>query len=135
MKKTKKPAKAQVSPQPVSPALQQVQTEKKLRGIHVMKGFLDFIREQGVVGLAVGFIMGGAVSKVVSSLVADIINPFLGIILGAAGNLSEATFQVGNAVVAWGKFVSVLIDFSVIALVVYFGVKMMKLDQIDKKKS
>jgi len=37
-----------------------------------MKGFLDFIREQGVVGLAVGFILGGAVSKLVASLVADI---------------------------------------------------------------
>ena len=56
-----------------------------------MKGFTDFIREQGVVGLAVGFILGGAVSKVVSSLVSDIINPVLGIVLGAAGNLSECT--------------------------------------------
>jgi len=37
-------------------------------------GFIDFVREQGVVGLAVGFILGGAVSKVVSSLVKDIIN-------------------------------------------------------------
>jgi large conductance mechanosensitive channel len=135
MKNTKKAHRAVAAPQLVSPALQQVQTDKQLRGIHVMKGFLDFIREQGVVGLAVGFIMGGAVSKVVTSLVTDIINPFLGIILGAAGNLSEATFQVGNAVVFWGKFINVLIDFAVIAVVVYFGVKLMKLDQIDKKKS
>jgi large conductance mechanosensitive channel len=43
-----------------------------------MKGFLNFIREQGVVGLAVGFILGGSVSKVVTSLVTDIINPVLG---------------------------------------------------------
>ena len=40
-----------------------------------MKGFLEFVREQGVVGLATGFILGGAVSKVVTSLVTDIINP------------------------------------------------------------
>ena len=52
-----------------------------------MRVFMDFIREQGVVGLAVGFILGGAVSKVVSSLVEDIINPILGILLGAAGKL------------------------------------------------
>lgn len=99
-----------------------------------MRGFLEFIREQGVVGLAVGFIMGGAISKVVGSLANDIINPVLGIVLGAAGNLSDANWQVGGAIVAWGKFLSVLIDFAVIALVVYFGVKLMKIDRIDKKK-
>jgi large conductance mechanosensitive channel len=46
-----------------------------------IRGFADFIREQGVVGLATGFILGGAVSKVVSALVSDIINPLLGIVL------------------------------------------------------
>ena len=40
-----------------------------------MHGFMDFIRTQGVVGLAVGFILGGAVSKVVAALVTDVINP------------------------------------------------------------
>lgn len=101
----------------------------------VLEGFLSFIREQGVVGLAIGFILGGSVSKVVSSLVSDIINPVLSIILGAAGNLAEATLKVGAVEMHWGKFVSVLIDFIVIAAVVYYGVKMMGLDKIDKKKS
>jgi large conductance mechanosensitive channel len=100
-----------------------------------MRGFLEFIREQGVVGLAVGFIMGGAVSKVVSSLVSDIINPVLSIILGAAGNLNEATLKVGAVEMYWGKFVAVLIDFMVIAAVVYYSVKLMGIDKIDKKKS
>lgn len=105
------------------------------KGVLIMKGFLEFIREQGVIGLAVGFVMGGAVSKVVSSLANDIINPVLGILLGAAGNLSDAKWQVGGAEVAWGKFVSVLIDFAVIALVVYFAVKLLGIDRLDKKKS
>lgn len=99
-----------------------------------MKGFIDFIREQGVVGLAVGFILGGAVSKVVSSLVTDIINPVLGIVLGAAGNLSEAYLEVGSSKLMWGSFVNTIVDFAVIALVVYFGVKGLKLDKLDKKK-
>lgn len=99
-----------------------------------MKGFLEFIREQGVVGLAVGFILGGAVSKVVSSLVEDVINPLLGIILGAAGNLSDASLSVGSATLMWGKFVTGMIDFVVIAAVVYFGVKGLGLDKLDKKK-
>jgi large conductance mechanosensitive channel len=99
-----------------------------------MKGFLDFVREQGVVGLAVGFILGGAVSKVVAGLVTDIINPILGIALGATGELKTASFSVGSAQIMWGDFLSVLIDFTVIALVVYFGVKLIGLDKLDKKK-
>ena len=99
-----------------------------------MKGFIKFIREQGVVGLAVGFILGGAVSQVVSSLVKDIINPILGIALGAAGNLSEAAIKFGGAEIMWGNFISVVIDFIVIGLVVYYGVKKLGLDKLDKSK-
>lgn len=99
-----------------------------------MRGFLDFIREQGVVGLAVGFILGGAVSKVVSSLVTDIINPILGVALGAAGDLKSAAFHVGPISITYGNFLNTAVDFIVIALVVYFGVKLLKLDQLDKKK-
>lgn len=99
-----------------------------------MKGFLNFVREQGVVGLAVGFILGGAVSGVVSSLVEDIINPVLGIALGAAGNLADAYIAVGEARIMWGSFVNTAIDFLVIALVVYFGVKFLRLDKVDRKK-
>ena|SRR5690606_34135615 len=99
-----------------------------------MKGFLDFVREQGVVGLAVGFILGGAVSGLVNSIVEDLINPILGIALGAAGNLDARYFQVGEAKILWGSFITNAIDFLVIALVVYFGVTMLKLDKLDKKK-
>lgn len=100
-----------------------------------MKGFLDFVREQGVVGLAVGFILGGAVSKVVSALVEDIINPVIALGLGSIENLSEAYLQVGAAKILWGDFLNVFIDFVVVALVVYFGVKWLRLDKMDKKKS
>lgn len=95
---------------------------------------MDFIRKQGVVGLAVGFILGGAVSKVVTALVTDIISPLLGIVLGAAEGLKTASLKLGSAELMWGDFLSVLIDFLVIALVVYFGVKALKLDQLDKKE-
>lgn len=99
-----------------------------------MKGFLDFIREQGVVGLAVGFILGGAVSKLVSSLVGDIISPFLAISLSDLENLQKAYFEVGNAKIRWGNFLNVFIDFLIVSLVVYVSVKMLKLDRLDKKK-
>lgn len=99
-----------------------------------MKGFLNFIREQGVMGLAVGFILGGAVSKLVASLVSDLINPILGLALGAVGNLQDAYFKIGSAHVMWGHFIATIIDFVVIAAVVYFGIKGLGLDKLDKKK-
>ncbi len=99
-----------------------------------MKGFIEFIREQGVVGLAVGFILGGAVSKVVSALVTDIINPILGVILGSAEGLKSASFGIGSAQIMYGDLLSVVIDFLVIALVVYYGVKGLGLDKLDKSK-
>lgn len=100
-----------------------------------MNGFISFIREQGVMGLAIGFILGGAVSKVVASFVEDIINPLLGLALGSVEGLSEASLQIGEATIMWGDFLSVLIDFVVIAAVVYFIFKGLKLDQLDTKKS
>ena len=82
-----------------------------------------------------GFILGGAVSKVVASLVSDIINPILGVILGAAGNLDEAYVQIGSSKIMWGSFLNTSIDFLVIAFVVYYGVKWLELDKLDKKKN
>ena len=98
-----------------------------------MSGFIDFIRKQGIVGLAVGFILGGAISKVVAALVEDIINPIIGVFLGKAEGLAEASLAIGTVEILWGHFIGVIIDFLIIALVVYYGVKILKLDQLDKK--
>lgn len=98
-----------------------------------MKGFIDFIRTQGVVGLAVGFILGGAVSGVVKSIVDDVVNPILGLVLGQAEGLMEATFMVGTATIKYGSFINTFINFLVVAGVVYFGVKWLGLDKLDKK--
>lgn len=100
----------------------------------MFQGFLNFVREQGVVGLAVGFLLGGAVSKLVSSLVTDIINPILGLILGAAGNLRDMSLTLGPVSITFGNFLANMIDFAVIAAVVYYGVHILKLDKIDRKK-
>lgn len=99
-----------------------------------MKGFFEFIRERGVVGFAVGFILGGAVTRVVTALVNDIVNPVLGIVLGLTKNLDKATLKLGPAKIAWGHFTSVLIDFVVIAAVVYFLVRVLGLSRLDKAK-
>jgi large conductance mechanosensitive channel len=95
-----------------------------------MQGFIHFIRTQGVVGLAIGFILGGAVSKVVQSLVTDIINPAIGMLFGSTAGL--ASLRVGT--IYFGSFISTLIDFLIIAGVVYFGFKRLHLDRLDAKK-
>lgn len=99
-----------------------------------MKGFIQFIREQGVIGLAIGFILGGAVTKVVTSLVEDIINPVIGLIGGGTEGLAEAAIVVGDAQIRYGQFISVLINFLIISAVVYYVFKGLGLDRIDKKK-
>jgi large conductance mechanosensitive channel len=99
-----------------------------------MKGFLDFIREQGVVGLAVGFILGGAVSKVVTALVNDIINPLISALIGSADGLKTASIKVGSSAILYGDLISVVIDFTIVAFVVYFGVKILRLNKLDIKK-
>jgi large conductance mechanosensitive channel len=99
-----------------------------------MKGFIDFIREQGVVGLAVGFILGGAVSKLVSSIVTDVVNPILGLLFGFVDGFKTASIKIGSAEILYGNLVNVFVDFIVIAFVVYFGVKLIGLDKLDKKK-
>jgi len=96
-----------------------------------LSGFMQFIREQGVVGLATGFILGGAVSKLVTALVNDIVNPIIGAILGSAEGLKAMT--IGPILL--GDFVAVFIDFVIVAAVVYFVVKGLGLDKMDKSKS
>lgn len=99
-----------------------------------MHGFIDFIRSQGVIGLAVGFLLGGAVSKVVTALVTDIINPLLSFAIGSTEGLKQAHIALGDAKIMWGDFASVLIDFLIVAAVIYFGFKGLGLDKLDKKK-
>ncbi len=99
-----------------------------------MRDFVDFVREQGVVGLAVGFLLGGAVSKLVTAMITDLVNPILGLILGAAGNLKDAAWTIGPVQILWGDFVASLLDFAVIAAVVYFTVRILGLDKLDIKK-
>jgi large conductance mechanosensitive channel len=93
---------------------------------------MSFVREQGVVGLAVGLVLGGAVGKMVSALVLDFVDPLIGMLMGKV-NLADKLIEVGDAKIMWGHFLSTSIDFLVLAGVVYFGVKWLKLDKLDKK--
>ncbi|MBY0328933.1 MscL family protein [Patescibacteria group bacterium] len=98
-----------------------------------LHSFVTFIREQGVMGLAIGFLLSGAVSKTVSSLVENVINPVIGLALGKV-NLADKMITLGAASIKYGAFVSSIVDFIIIAAVIYFIFKGLGLDKLDKKK-
>jgi len=105
-----------------------------------LQGFVDFIREQGVVGLAVGLILGIAAKSVIDSLVNNIFNPIVGLLTGGV-TLDHKTLcilhETGGACktnLGYGHFLSDLISFIIVAALVYFVVKSLKLDKVDKKK-
>ena len=97
-------------------------------------GFMKFIREQNVVGLAVGLVLGTAASGLVNSLINNVIMPPLGFLLGSADGIRGLTIDMGttpageHAVLAYGAFINDLINFLVLALVVYLVIKLLKLD-------
>ena len=99
-----------------------------------LQEFMDFIRKQGVMSLAIGIIIGGAVGKIVTATVTDLVNPIIGIFLGRLGNLNNLTIPVFSARILIGNFISALIDFFTIVAVVYFGVKKLGLEKLDKPK-
>jgi len=99
-----------------------------------IKKFIIFVRQQGVMGLAVAVVLGGAVQKVVTALVTDIITPFIGIIVGQNSNLATASITIHKSVFLYGDFITVLIDFFIVAFVVYMLVKIVRADMLDKPK-
>lgn len=108
-------------------------TKKRLRK-HTVE-FVDFIREKGIVGLAIGIIIGTNVTALVQSLVGDIVNPLLGLVLPKAERLTDSTFQFFSAQIRWGVFAVTLLNFLVVTLVIFICFKLFKLDRLDKKNT
>ncbi len=95
------------------------------------KEFKEYIQRGNVIDLAVAVIIGGAFGKIVTALVNDIIMPVIGLFLGGL-NLSGLAFQVGNAVIKWGDFLQAVIDFIIIAFVIFLMVRGM--NRLEKKE-
>jgi large conductance mechanosensitive channel len=96
-------------------------------------GFLHFIRTQGVAGFATGFILGRATSDLVGSLVSDIINPLIGLAFKRFGDLSKLAITIGESTISYGKFISLLINFFILAAIVYFVIRKLS-EKLDKPK-
>ena len=93
--------------------------------------FKKFIARGNVVDLAVGVIMGSAFSKIVSSLVDDIIMPFIGIISGGI-DFTNLSIPIGDANIKYGVFIQNTIDFLIIAFCIFLMVKF--INKLTRKK-
>ena len=120
------------------------------KGLQMLKEFRQFAMRGNVVDLAVGVIIGAAFGAIVSSLVGDIIMPIIGSIIGlitggvgldfsnyftglshavVAGNLADAKKQ--GAVLAWGNFLTLTLNFIIIAFVLFLVIRFM--NQLKRK--
>lgn len=109
-------------------------TEKMDKASESKKGFVgefvDFLQTFGVIGLAIAFIIGVAASGLINAFVTDLINPLIGIVLpgGDLGRLNATVTSVSGkpSTFLYGAFISSLINFLIIALVVFAMYKQLK---------
>jgi large conductance mechanosensitive channel len=90
----------------------------------MLKEFREFAMRGNVMDLAVAVIIGGAFGKIITSLVNDVLMPLIGVALGGL-NFSDLAFTVRGAVVMWGAFVQSIVDFIIVAFVIFMLVRTM----------
>ena len=88
----------------------------------MIKEFKEFISKGNVMDMAVGVIIGGAFSKIVTALVECILMPIIGVISGGK-SVEDMSIMVGNAAIGYGAFIQAIIDFLLIALVLFIILK------------
>lgn len=104
----------------------------------IIKEFKEFAVKGNVIDMAVGVIIGVAFGKIVSSFVADVIMPPIGVLLGGvdfsdlAITVKEAVGNSPAVVIAYGKFIQTVIDFTIIAFVIFMVVRL--INTLKKKE-
>ena len=105
----------------------------------MLQEFKSFALKGNVVDMAVGVIIGGAFGKIVSSLVADVLMPPIGMMMGGvdfsnlAFTLKEATLEKPAVLVKYGMFINTVIDFTIVAFVIFMVIKGM--NSMKKKEA
>ncbi len=99
----------------------------------ILSEFKDFLKEYKIVGLAIAFIIGVASTNLVKSLVDNVVMPIITPFI-PGGGWESATLSIGSIVIKWGAFLGAVINFLVIALVVFFIAKfILKEEKVGKK--
>lgn len=104
-----------------------------------VKDFMQFVKDKGVVGLAVGLAIGVQVGNTVSAIVEGLINPIVAFIVGDTKGLESATWTVidlenRSLVIGWGQIFSATITLLGVAFVVFYAVKLLRIDTDGKGK-
>ncbi len=99
-----------------------------------MTEFKEFITKGNVMSMAVGIIIGGAFTAIINSVVADIISPIIGLILGGV-DFSKVSFGIGDAQIMIGNLINAIITFLITAVVLFFIIKAFnRFDDLKKKE-
>ena len=104
---------------------------EKEKGYGFVSEFKQFITRGNVMDLAVGVIIGGAFQSIVTSLVNDIFMPFIGIFIGK-DSFSNLSLSIGSATISIGNFIQAIINFLILALVIFCMVKVV--NRFHRKK-
>ncbi|HUV25910.1 MAG TPA: large conductance mechanosensitive channel protein MscL [Anaerolineales bacterium] len=88
----------------------------------MLKDFRDFISRGSVINLAIGVILGAAFTAIVNSLVEDMFMPLIGALLGGI-DFESLVFQVGEASINYGLFIQAVINFLLVALILFFALR------------
>lgn len=101
------------------------------------QGFAEFVRKQGVIGLAVGLAIGTQASELVKNIVSSVITPMVDLLVGKGGLDGLDLFvKIGDrtATFDFGLLIDSSIKFIAVAVVIYFVIMGLRLDKLDKKK-
>ena len=90
----------------------------------MLKEFRDFALRGNVMDLAVAVIIGGAVGKIIASLVNAVLMPLIGLVFGGL-DFSSLSFTVKDAVVNYGMFIQSIVDFTIVAFVIFLIIRTM----------
>lgn len=139
-KKTKRTPRTKVGQAAAAKAAKARAVAKKVPATRVAskaQGFTDFIRKQGVVGLAVGLAIGTQASELVKNIVSSVITPMVDLLVGKEGlDGLDLFIKIGDrtATFDFGLLIDSSIKFLAVAVVIYFVIMGLRLDKLDKKK-
>lgn len=100
-------------------------------------GFATFIREQGVVGVGIGLVLGIQIKAVVDTIMLHFVNPATALLPGGgalSGRVIEVSLGRNDAKIGWGAIVYSLFTFLIVALIIYGAYKLFRLDKLKKEK-
>jgi large conductance mechanosensitive channel len=94
------------------------------RGVHMLKGFREFVTRGNVLDLAVAVVIGAAFTAVINALVGGFINPLIAAVFGKPNLDDVANFTINNSLFSIGVILTAVVNFVLVAAAVYFLVVM-----------